>query len=490
MISRLSHSQPLLVEEFPLPAEPFQLFSRFASELYSFILDSPHPGGDQPNQGRYSFFGYDPFAIVKSFSEDIEILMDGHLSRQRGNPLDLLGELLKRYRLSPVHSTLPLIGGAVGYIGYEIRHFIEKVPGKNTDDLLMPHLYFAFYDRIMACDHLEKKCYLISNGLPEEDNNRRMTRASERLKELKHRLETGIDCSSVHQPGSRAAVKSHIKSNFTREEYLNAVKKVKEYILAGDIFQANLSQRFETDAPASPFMLYDRLRRVNPSPFSAFLNYPEGIIACSSPERFLRVAGDRVETSPIKGTRPRGKTPAEDRMMAEALRSSPKDRAENIMIVDLERNDLGRVCRFGSVKVDKLTSLESFPTVFHLTSTISGTLDPGKGIIDLLKATFPGGSITGAPKVRSMEIIDGLEPNQRGPYTGSLGYISFNGNADLNIIIRTFILKGNRAYFNVGGGIVHDSQPEIEYQETLDKAEGLLRALNLEGRNTYGSNNR
>lgn len=490
MIPSVQKSQPVLIEELSLASEPIQLFSRIASEPYSFILDSPEPGHDNSNPVRYSFIGYNPFAIIRSFQDDIHVFQDGKPTSQRGNPLDLLEELLNRYRLKIINSSIPLIGGAVGYIGYEMRHFIEKVPGKNKDDLLMPHLYFAFYDCIVAYDHLKKKACIISSGLPEDDGERRLKRAGERIKEFKHKFGTRSDSSQYGSGYYRDTSGISIKSNFTKDKYLQAVKKVKDYIAAGDIFQANLSQRFETEIPVTPFMLYSRLRRVNPSPFSAYLNYPEGVIACSSPERFLRVTGDRIETRPIKGTRPRGKTQAEEYKMAQALRTSPKDRAENIMIVDLERNDLGRVCQYGSIIVDELTALETFPTVFHLTSTISGRLQPGKSIIDLIKATFPGGSITGAPKVRAMEIIDELEPNQRGPYTGSLGYLSFNGNADLNIIIRTFILKGNKAYFSVGGGIVHDSQPEVEYQETLDKARGLLKALNLEGIGINGFNNR
>ncbi|MBA7687896.1 Aminodeoxychorismate synthase component 1 [subsurface metagenome] len=251
----------------------------------------------------------------------------------------------------------------------------------------------------------------------------------------------------------------------------------REYICAGDIFQANISQRFETDLPIPPYELYRRLRQINPAPFANYFNF-EGIsVVGASPERFLKVHKDWVETRPIKGTRPRGKTPAQDRALARRLLSSLKDRAENVMIVDLERNDIGRVCRYGTVKVTELAILETYPTVFHLTSTVVGRLSEGKGRIDLLKATFPGGSITGAPKVRAMEIIDELEPTRRSVYTGSLGYLSFGGDMDLNIVIRTILVKEGRVYFQVGGGIVYDSEPEEEYMETLDKARALIQAL-------------
>jgi len=270
-----------------------------------------------------------------------------------------------------------------------------------------------------------------------------------------------------------------LKSNFSREEYLKAVAVAREYICAGDIFQVNLSQRFAADLSIPPYELYQRLRRINPAPFASYLNFADVVVVGASPERFLKVSGDRVETRPIKGTRPRGKTETEDRALASELLSSVKDRAENVMIVDLERNDIGRVCRYGTVEVTELAILETFPTVFHLTSTVVGRLRPGKGRVDLLKATFPGGSITGAPKVRAMEIIDELEPTRRSVYTGSIGYLSFAGGMDLNIVIRTIIVKNGKAYFQVGGGIVYDSEPEAEYQETLDKGKALVQALRL-----------
>jgi para-aminobenzoate synthetase component 1 len=270
-----------------------------------------------------------------------------------------------------------------------------------------------------------------------------------------------------------------LKSNFSHEEYLEAVKDAREYICAGDIFQVNLSQRFEAELNISPYELYQRLRKINPAPFASYLNFDEVSVVSASPERFLKVQGDWVETRPIKGTRPRGKSVTEDKALAQELLSSAKDRAENVMIVDLERNDIGRVCRYGTVKVSELTSLEKYPTVFHLTSTVTGRLRPDKNRFDLLKATFPGGSITGAPKVRAMGIIDELEPTRRSIYTGSIGYLSFSGEMDLNIVIRTFLVKSGRAYFQVGGGIVYDSEPEAEYEETLDKARALIQALKL-----------
>jgi para-aminobenzoate synthetase component 1 len=308
-----------------------------------------------------------------------------------------------------------------------------------------------------------------------------MERASKRLKEVKDKLAdasssgTEVPFMSTSFPMEQVT----LKGGFTHKEYVDAVEKARQYIIAGDIFEVNLSQRFEAELSITPYELYKRLRHINPAPFACYLNFDEVTVVSASPERFLRVRGDWVETRPIKGTRRRGKTPEEDKVLSNELLSSVKDRAENIMIVDLERNDLGRVCRFGTVKVTELTILEMFPTVFHLTSTVEGRLIEGKNCIDLLKATFPGGSITGAPKVRAMEIIDELEPTKRSVYTGNIGYLSFNGDIDLNIAIRTFLVKGRKAYFQVGGAVVYDSDPEAEYQETMDKGRALINALSM-----------
>jgi para-aminobenzoate synthetase component 1 len=342
--------------------------------------------------------------------------------------------------------------------------------------LQLPECYLAFYDAAVAFDHLENKMYLVSTGLPEQEESRRQKMAAKRLRELKNRVLNRVPVAvSARDADSRMV----LKSNFSHEGYLQAVATAREYICAGDIFQVNLSQRFETDLGIAPYELYRRLREINPAPFANYFNFDGVSIVGASPERFLRVRGDWVETRPIKGTKPRGKTPEEDKKLAQELLSSAKDRAENVMIVDLERNDIGRVCRYGTVKVTELAILETYPTVFHLTSTVVGRLSQGKNRHDLLKATFPGGSITGAPKVRAMEIIDELEPTRRSVYTGSLGYLSFSGNMDLNIVIRTILVKNGRAYFQVGGAIVYDSEPEAEYLETLDKGRALMQALKL-----------
>ena len=462
-----------VIEEVP-HLSPSQAFEVFKDRPFSFFLDS---GMDREKLGRYSFIGSDPFLVLRSRGKRITLLQGDREEIIEGNPFDVLGELLEKYALDSCSSPVPLIGGAVGYFSYDLCHFIERLPATAIDDLQLPECYLAFYDAILAFDNLEGKAYIVSTGFPELEEGKRMRRAQERLDELRDKIaETPRSETAISSNNSKKVV---LHSNFTHEEYVKAVAAAREYICAGDIFQVNLSQRFEADLPITPYELYSRLRLINPAPFASYLNFDGVTVVSASPERFLRVRGDMVETRPIKGTRPRGKSAAEDEALAQELLHSIKDRAENVMIVDLERNDLGRVCRYGTVGVSELCLLETYATVFHLTSTVVGRLREDKNRIDLLKATFPGGSITGAPKVRAMEIIDELEPTRRSIYTGSIGYLSFGSEMDINIVIRTFIIKDGKAYFQVGGGIVYDSDPEAEYQETLDKAKALIEAIEL-----------
>lgn len=425
--------------------------------------------------------GSNPFLVLSSGGGEITIARGTEKSSLQGNPFDVLNHFLEVYRLEPDSTPVPFIGGAVGYFSYDLCHFIERLPSTTIDDLQLPECYFGFYDLVLAFDNQQGKAYIISTGFPEMREPERIKRAAQRLNEMKDKLAEmpRRDTEAPLTPVSSPPAPRSLKGGFTHQEYMAAVEKARQYIIAGDIFEVNLSQRFEAELSIAPYELYKRLRQINPAPFTCYLGFDEVSVVSASPERFLRVQGDRVETRPIKGTRPRGKTPDEDDALAKELESSVKDRAENIMIVDLERNDLGRVCRYGTVKVTELAVLEAFPTVFHLTSTIVGRLREGKNSIDLLKATFPGGSITGAPKVRAMEIIDELEPTKRSIYTGSIGYLSFNGDLDLSIVIRTFIIKGRKAYYQVGGAVVYDSDPEAEYQETLDKARALVHAINM-----------
>jgi para-aminobenzoate synthetase component 1 len=473
----LKNSRRPLVEEIDTGLSPLGAFERFSGGEFGFFLDS---GMDPGKLGRYSFIGNKPFIVVSSRVSDITVTRGKATECLIGNPFDVLGNLLETYRLDETPLPVPFSGGAVGYLSYDLCHFIERLPTTAVDDLQLPECYFGFYDVVLAFDNLDKKVFIISTGFPETDETLRVKRAKERLEEMKAMLAGGCPESSGISPSSgTVSGRPVLRGGFTHREYVEAVEKCRRYIIDGDIFEVNLSQRFETELNIHPYELYKQLRLINPAPFAAYLGFDDVTVVSASPERFLRLRGDLVETRPIKGTRPRGKTPQEDEANSAELVSSVKDRAENIMIVDLERNDLGRVCRYGTVKVTELAILETFPTVFHLTSTVTGRLVEGKNGIDLLKATFPGGSITGAPKVRSMEIIDELEPTRRSVYTGGIGYLGFNGDLDLNIVIRTFIIKGNKAYFQAGGAVVYDSDPESEYRETLDKVRALMDALGM-----------
>ena len=464
-----------LVQRLPQAPPAEQVAARLSKEREPFFLDS---SARDPTLGRYSFIGCDPFLLMRSRGRSVHV-GDATGWREIGtDPFDCLQRLLAQYKVPSGAAPVPFAGGAVGYLGYDLGRLVERLPTLAVDDQPeLPESWFGFYDAIVAYDHQDQATYLISTGLPEAAGPHRIDRAQRRLAWLE---ELALDAAApaAHGPhflrGDREA---SLRSNFTREAYLRAVDHARRYIVAGDIYQVNLSQRFQTPWPDESWDLYSALRRQNPSPFAAYLDLGTQAIISSSPERFLRLSGDTLETRPIKGTRPRGATAALDTELARELVSSAKDQAEHIMIVDLERNDLGRVSRIGSVTVDELMALERYATVFHLTSTVRGKRRADRSLADILRGTFPGGSITGAPKIRAMEIIEELEPTRRGVYTGAIGYFSAAGDFDLNIAIRTIVLNNGVASFQVGGGIVYDSTPEAEYQETLDKGEALVKAL-------------
>jgi para-aminobenzoate synthetase component 1 len=463
-----------LIEEIPNPLSAVETFFLFKNEPYSFFLDSSMY---HSQWGRYSFIGSDPFLIFRSKDGNIEIQEGERLNKLRGNPFDILKIFHSRYSLPSLVNFPPFIGGTVGYFGYDLCHHLEELPSHTLDDLSLPDCYLGFYDCIIAFDHQKGRSWIISCGFPELNKTLRETRAKIRLAEIKNRISCSQEfINSDMRADSYLKRDLSIISNFSKEGYLDAVQKAKDYIAQGDIFQVNLSQRLCVEEPREPFELYCNLRSINPTPFASFLNFAEVKIISASPERFLRIEDRKVQTRPIKGTRPRGREVLEDNMFAMDLLESEKDRAELVMIVDVERNDLGRVCEYGTVKVPELVTLETYATVFHLVSTVEGTLRQDKDHIDCLKASFPGGSITGAPKIRAMEIIDELEPTKRSVYTGSIGYLGFNKQTDLNIVIRTFLITKRKAYFQVGGGIVTDSDPEAEYAETLHKAKSLIDA--------------
>ena len=461
-----------LIEEVKNPPDPFTIFESLRKYPYVFFLDS---ACDHGKLGRFSFIGCEPFLVFKARGDEISLeWAGGRTEHFKSDPFAALERLLKKLDLPASLPGVPFTSGAVGYFSYDMKAFLESLPDAARDDTGIPDCVLGFYDTVVIYDHLAGTCSIASTELPSGDARH----ARARLAELKKKIASS-------RRGHRAIGKisaPRIRSNFTKETYINAVKKAKEYIKRGDIYQVNLSQRFEASFDIPPSELYRRLRSFSPAPFAAYLGFDDVAILSSSPERFLFKKGAYIETRPIKGTRPRGKDPSGDRAMETELAASAKDMAEHIMIVDLERNDLGRICEFGSVRPTESAVIEKYANVFHLVSTVSGTLKKGIGAVDCLRATFPGGSITGAPKIRSMEIIDELEDVRRSVYTGALGYIGFDGTMDTSIVIRTFVIKGKKLYFQVGGGIVADSDPEKEYEETLHKARGLMQALGIEAR--------
>ncbi|MFO7260591.1 MAG: aminodeoxychorismate synthase component I [bacterium] len=476
----------LVVELTPAP-EPIDACARFTDLPGCLLLESMVRS---ERLGRYSFLAADPFLVLRSKGPVVEEVSASGVRRVEADPFTALQRALARYRMDTLPGLPPFQGGAAGYFGYELGQHLERLPSARYDDLALPDLCIGFYDWVLAWDHASGRAWLVSTGLPGAGGERR-GRAQARADLVRGRLEaTTSPAESTEEPAAARPVRERphtwpvpgiagVASTFSRDAYLAAVARAREYILAGDIFQVNLSQRLQAPFAASPFALYRAVQRRNPAPFAAYFRTPDAAIVSASPERFLRVVDGRVETRPIKGTAPRGINPMHDMALARALRESEKDRAENVMIVDLLRNDLSRVCDDHSVEVPELCIVESFATVHHLVSTVVGRLRPGHDAVDVLRAAFPGGSITGAPKVRAMEIIAEIEPTSRGPYTGAIGYIGFDGAMDTNIAIRTFIVQAGTAYFQVGGGIVADSDPEREYLETLAKAQGLLAALEV-----------
>ncbi|MGO0882873.1 aminodeoxychorismate synthase component I [Clostridioides difficile] len=443
-----------MIREIKTKLSSFEIFTIFRNEKDSFILDSAM---DKEKLGRYSFISSQPFKVLRYKNTD-------------ENPLESLKKALDKYKVTN-ETSLPFIGGAVGYFSYDLGNYIEKLPRTAIDDIEMPDMYFGFYNHVIVIDHLKEKTYIATPDIDIKVEEKIITDIEEKiLREEKK----GIDSICYQEKDVKPI---QLKSNFTKEEFKNAVQNVREYIRQGDIYQANLTQRFSGETELTSFELYRDLRRFSPAPFGAFLNFEEVHILSNSPERFIRCIDKKIEARPIKGTRPRGKNKEEDLKLQEELKNSEKDRAELLMIVDLERNDIGRISKTGSVKVPELFVIEPYANVNHLVSTVVGELKDDKGATDIIKATFPGGSITGAPKIRAMEIIDELEPTQRNVYTGSIGYIGFNGDMDFNIAIRTIIKKDKKVYFQVGGGMTWDSDPDEEYQETLDKAKSIMKAL-------------
>ena len=453
---------------FPWNGRAVEIAELFADQKHSFLLESSLP---DPVRGRYSFIGFDPFM---TFSAD------------GTGALDELRRRFLRYGSfsdKPSRPPVPFPSGIMGYISYDWGLELEKIRRRLSRDSPVPDYFFGFYDCVIVVDHLQRKLSVYSSGLPEKNARLRQRRARQRLDKIRRSLEGFLHHRQEMvwpgvMPGGRAGLT--FRSNFNRRQYAQAVRRALEYIRRGDIYQVNLSQRFTVDCrrwKIEPFILYRLLRDLSPSCFGGYFDAGKFQIVSSSPELFLRLRGRQVETRPMKGTRARGETPRQDRAQEQQLRRSAKDQAELLMITDLERNDLGRACRYGSVKVKELRSFEKYSTVFQSTSTVTGTLREDRDGFDLLRACYPGGSVTGCPKIRAMQIIEELERSPRGIYTGTMGYVSFSGNMDFNILIRTLMVQGSKIHFHAGGGIVTDSTPDGEYEETLVKAAAMKECL-------------
>lgn len=458
----------LLIEEINF-CEPVELVRSFADIPWTVFLDS----ASISENSHYSFIGIDPFLKIQS--------KNGYFTVNEVtypvNPFAELQKILTQYSLDIDSNLCPFQGGAMGYFGYDLCQHLEKFSTTLLDTIKCPDMSIGLYDLVLGFNLASKKAWIFSSGYPEQKLSLRKKRATLRRDFLLQQINAALQKPKSQLPFK--GIEGDIESNFNKTTYQAAIRKAIHYILDGDIFQVNLSQRFSAKMKktASPFALYEKFRSINPAPFSAYLNFSPTYLISASPERLLKLQGKHVKTQPIKGTCPRGKTPSLDEAAAKKLLMSEKDRSENIMIVDLMRNDLSRVCEENSIHVPTLCDLESFSTVHHLVSTIIGKLRADKNAIDLLCAAFPGGSVTGAPKIRAMEIITEIEKYARGPYCGSIGYIGFNGDMDTSIVIRTFTVQHDNIVFQAGGAIVADSVPTAEYQETLDKAYALINSL-------------
>ncbi len=480
---------PLIEELSPAPRVS-SVIGAFAQWPSLLLLESARA---DISTGRYSFLTADPFHFeVVPRAEFLGHADAEPQRRELRDPLTRLQTLLEVFQTASIAGLPPFQGGAAGLLSYDLNRAWERLPLPRCDEFQLPALAAGIYDWVLCWDHFEQRAWIISQGFPETDRSKRTDRAARRLRQVQGVLLERATATSMRDELKILNCKLKIEnlarqwtapgpagltSNFSRDDYLRAVERAIDYIRAGDVFQVNLSQRLLHPAAASALDLYLRLRERNPAPFAGYFAHDDWVVASASPERFVSVSDREVETRPIKGTRSRRAGPEADLFTRDELRESEKDQAENVMIVDLLRNDLSRVCAPGTVRVPELCRVETYETVQHLVSEVRGRLEADKSPWDLFRAVFPGGSVTGAPKVRAMQIIAELEPTARGPYCGSLFYVGYNGQTDSNILIRTFTVRGGWIQCPVGGGIVAQSDPAAEYEETLVKAEGMLRAL-------------
>lgn len=478
----------MLIHQLPYHHDSSLLFERIAHQPWAMLLDSgqmldTQTGKPGSQYGRYDMMVVEPFITLVTKGENTEITQHNQVSTSAENPFELLKKTLSQFPAPQTDfpftgGTFPFAGGALGYFSYDLGRRLEKLPNLAQDDVQLPEMMIGIYDWAIVVDHREKTSHLVSHGFCES------TKAN--WDGLCTRF--GISCRvSPHQAKANEnpfLVTSAVQSNLEEPAYKRAFAKIKAYITAGDCYQVNLAQRFTATVDGDAWQMYKQLRKTSPAPFMAYMQIPltndeQFQVLSNSPERFIQVSGKHVETRPIKGTRPRSSNATQDLVYSNELLNSTKDKAENVMIVDLLRNDLSKSCEVGSVQVNKLFQLQSFANVHHLVSIVVGKLKLDKTAIDVLRDSFPGGSITGAPKLRAMQIIEELEPHRRGVYCGAIGYIGFDGNMDTNIAIRTATICKNLLSFYAGGGIVADSDASKEYAETLDKAFSLITIIKL-----------
>lgn len=462
---------------------PIRLFQRFAEQDRAFLLESVE-GGSQ--WARYSFIGSDPFLMISGKKGLIHVEVGGEKKQLFGKPVEELKALLRSYRSPKLDGMPPFTGGAIGFFGYDLLQYYEKLSAHAVDDLNMDDIRFMFCDRIIVFDHVKQQILLVGNlhikdGDTDSEIHAGYEELSRRLENMAEELQKEGPKENVNRRSIPQDIElGEIHSNLTKEQYISNVEQAKEYIRAGDIFQVVLSQRLHIETEVSPLHVYRMLRTLNPSPYMYYLKMDEEIIVGTSPEALVKVdSSGRVETRPIAGTRPRGETEAQDRQLAAELLEDEKERAEHLMLVDLGRNDLGRVSKFGTVKCDSFMEIEKYSHVMHIVSNVSGALADDKDFFDAFLSCLPAGTVSGAPKLRAMEIIAELEKEARGAYAGAIGYLGFSGNMDSCITIRTIIFRKGRAYVQAGAGIVWDSVPEKEYEETLSKAKGMLKAIRM-----------
>lgn len=476
-LSKESNLIPLYEEVIADLETPVSAFLKLRTSP-SFLLESV-VGGEK--WARYSFAGTEPSAIITYKDGKITLARKNiKKSLRTDDPLGYVKDFLHQFRSPQIEGLPRFFGGLVGYIGYDMVRFFERINISPKPALSLPEMYLMFTDTLLIFDNLRQSIKIVNLVEPGNAPEKAYEKAAEKIKSIKKRLSRRITFPGFISPYvSNSKDKRNFISNFTKEEFLSSVERAKEYVMSGDVVQVVLSQRFERSTRAEAFDIYRALRLINPSPYMYFLDIGGTCLVGSSPEILVRLEGDRITLRPIAGTRRRGKTEEEDIALERELLNDPKERAEHIMLVDLGRNDVGRVAEVGSVKVSELMTVERYSHVMHIVSNVEGRLKKGLDCFDVLKACFPAGTVTGAPKVRAMEIIDELEPTRRGPYAGAVGYLSLNGNMDTCITIRTLIVHRGKVYVQAGAGIVADSIPELEYKETVNKALAMIKAVEL-----------